>query len=137
MKNKIFKCLAISVLFVMIFTQSSFASSGNVRTYIPLNSVMNQSVTGVTRTTDFSYVLIYSISIYPRSGEDTYEQCYFRLYHNSIGNTPISSKYKITEGKTYKLYITEGYLSVSKVDICVAGNDPDLDAYVSYSYNGK
>lgn len=78
-------------------------------------------------------------SVYPTGSysEDNYTKCLTRLYHNSEDNLPISDTYTITEGATdTKVYIKEGYLNLTYFDLCFAGNNPNYDAYVVYTYNG-
>ena len=79
-------------------------------------------------------------SVYPVNtySEDNYTRCFTKLFHNTIGNTPISDKYLLMEGTGYqKITINEGYLSQSKFDLCFAGYNANLAAYIAYAYKGN
>lgn len=117
----------------------SFASSGSGTVKVVKGSVMTQAKTGITRTGNYNYARVKATSIYPTGNytTDNYTKCKVRLYHNTKNSTPISSTYTITEGSWNDITINNGYLAQKKFDLCFAGNDPALDAYVVYAYNGK
>lgn len=142
MKIKMKKIVATMFLLTMVFSLqnfAAFASSGSGIVKVAKNQVMTQAKTGISRTKSFSFVYIGVNSVYPTGSysEDNYTKCLTRLYHNSEDNLPISDTYTITEGATdTKVYIKEGYLNLTYFDLCFAGNNPNYDAYVVYTYNG-
>lgn len=139
MKKKFLSMLSLMMLLVMVFSMSSFASSGSGIVRVAKNSVMTQAKTGISRSRGYTYALVTANSVYPVESyeQDTYKYCLTRLYHNTIGNKPISATYQIKEGATYQIKFYEGYYNLTKFDLCFAGNSPDLEAYVVYTYDGK
>ncbi|MBO5097737.1 MAG: hypothetical protein J6B96_05415 [Agathobacter sp.] len=139
MKRKIATMLTIVAATLIMISTSAFASSGTGIVKVGLDSRMKQAETDITRTGRYSYVMVGVGSVYPVGtySEDTYTRCKTRIYHSDISNKVISDRYVLTEGANYKIPLYEGYLNLTRVDLCFAGNNPDLEAYVVYSYDGK
>lgn len=141
MKIKMKKIVATMFLLTMVFSLQNFATfagSGTVR--VGKNQVMMQAETGIPRTKRYGYAEIAVNSVYPTGTytEDNYTKCKTCLYHYSLDNVQISDVYTLTEGATATtVYIKQGYLNVTYFDLCFAGNNPNYDAYVAYTYNGK
>jgi hypothetical protein len=114
-----------------------FASSAYKNSYLPLNQVWMQSEIDVSRTGNYSTMFIHVYVVCKPSGYADYTKCRFMLYHPTTPNLPISSSTTYTETYSYYKAINEGYLSLSTFDICVSGNNPDLDAMVYYYYSGR
>ncbi|MBD5096477.1 MAG: hypothetical protein HDT40_05615 [Lachnospiraceae bacterium] len=140
MKKKLFNGLAMLLMMVMMYSNYSMASSGSSSVTVPAGCLLVTGVSGVTRTTNYSYVQVKANSIYPTGNydKDTFTKCKTVICKNDSTNTKISNVYTLTEGSGYtNVYIHEGYLSLAKVNICFAGNDPFLGAVVNFSYDSK
>lgn len=137
--KKVVQFVFLILLGIIIASNATlvFASSGYVNTYLFLNQVWDQSVLDASRTGNYSNVYIKVYTVYPPSGPDNYTKCKFLLYHPTIPDVTISAVSTYTEGSSYYKSIYEGYLSLSTFDICVSGNNPSLDGYVYYWYNGR
>lgn len=121
-------------------TTMAFASSGSGTVRVADKGVMTQAVVGATRTRRYSYVSVKADSVYPdKTGiKDDYTKCKARLYHNTESNVCISESYTLVEGNDYtKIKIYEGYQDQEYFDLCIAGNNKTLTAYVAYSYKGN
>lgn len=139
MKKRIISMLVVALMAVMMISTNVLASSGSGTVTVGYNSKMMQAKTDITRTGKYSFASIKATSVYPTGDYvlDTYSTCKTRLYHSDISNRVISDIYTIKEGTTYKVYIYEGYLDLKKFDLCFAGNNPNYNACVSYTYNGN
>ncbi len=133
----------VLMMMVLLLNSGFFAfaiDEGRGTVAVGYNSVMTQAKAGIKRTRDFSYASVAVSSVYPVNtySEDNYTRCFTKLFHNTIGNTPISDKYLLMEGTGYqKITINEGYLSQSKFDLCFAGYNANLAAYIAYAYKGN
>lgn len=139
--RKINNILAIIALAVMVlsFPLYASASSGTGTVQVPKNCIM-KSVGKITRTTKYGYVNVKANSVYPTGTykKDNFTKCTTRLYHATSTGTAISDKYTLTEGGGYKkVYVYQGYLDQTTVNLCFGGNNPDYAAYVNYTYDGK
>lgn len=140
MKKKMFNGLAMLLMMVMMYSNYAMASSGSSSVTVGTGSIFVTGVSGVSRTTNYDYVQVKANSVYPKGNykEDNYTKCKTAIYKNDSTSTRISNIYILTEGKGYtNVEINNGYLSLSKVNICFAGNDPSLGAVIDFSYNGK
>ena len=135
MKRKITRISAAILLVAMILTLNTFASSGSGIVKVPKNCVYTYGEHNVTRTRNYSYIRVGIGSVYPTGEyeEDTYQYCYAVPYSQSI---PIATSKKIKEGTTANITLKEGSLNKTSFDLLFAGNSPDLDAWVTYNYNG-
>ncbi len=134
--------LLIATALLLNFDLSAFASSGSGRGRVGKNSVMMQAEVGITRSgaDDFATVRVDSVFPVGSYETDNYTQCLTRLYHNTIGNTPVSETFKLREGvggQGMAIPFYEWYRSIRKFDLCFAGNDPDLEAWIIYTYDGR
>lgn len=134
--------LLIAAVLLLNFDLSAFASSGYGRVRVGKNSVMMQAEVGITRTGADNFAVIRVDSVFPVGSYETdnYTQCLTRLYHNTIGNTPVSASFRMKEGvggQGMAIPFYERYRSIRKFDLCFAGNDPDLEAWVVYTYDGR
>ena len=101
---------------------------------------MFQAERGLSRSTAYSYVSVKAESVYPVGtySNDNYKYCKTQIYHNTIGNTPISKKVQLMEGSDYKnVTISEGYLDQTLFDLCFSGNSPYYGAVIVYDYKGN
>lgn len=140
MKKKISIIVTLSLLIAMTFSMNVFASSGSSQVTVGTGSIYVTGVKGVTRTTDYNYVNVKANSVYPTGNYDTdnFTKCKTRIYKNDSTSTAISNSVTLTEGSGYSaVTIYNGYLSLSKVNICFAGNDPAYGAVIDFSYDGK
>ena len=143
MKIKMKKIVATMFLLTMVFSLqkfATFASSDSGTVKMAKNQVMTQAETGISRTKRYGYAEIAVNSVYPTGTytEDNYTKCQTCLYHYSLDNVQISDIYTLTEGDAAeRVKIKDGYLNVTYFDLCFAGNNPNYDAYVTYTYNGK
>ena len=134
--------LLIIAVLLLNFDLSVFASKGDGRVRVGKNSVMMQAEVGITRTGVDPFAAIRIDSVFPVDyyETDNYTQCFTRLYHNTIGNTPVSAKFRLTEGvggAGMPIAFYEWYLSIREFDLCFAGNNPNLEAWVVYTYDGR
>ncbi len=140
MKKKISIIMTLALLIVMTISMNSFASSGSGQVRVGMNSVYVTGASGVSRTRNYSYVSVKANSVYPTGtySQDNFTKCKTRLYKNDSTSTSISNAVTLTEGSSYiPVTIKEGYLSLSKINICFAGNDPSYGAVIDFSYNGN
>lgn len=136
MKKKIFNGLAMLLMMIMMYSNYAMAQTGSGSVTVPAGCILVTGAYGVPRTTNYSYVQVKANSIYPTGNydEDTFTQCKTVICKNDT-NEKISGAYTLTEGSGYKnVYINQGYLSITKVNIRFAGNDPFLGAVVNFSY---
>lgn len=61
---------------------------------------MMQAEVEITRTGTDNFAVIRVDSVFPVGSYETdnYTQCLTRLYHNTIGNTPVSASFRMKEG---------------------------------------
>ncbi len=140
MKKKIFNGLAMLLMMVMMYSNYSMASSGSGSVTVGTGSIFVTGVSGVSRTTNYSYVQIKANSVYPTGNydKDNYTKCKTAIYKNDSTSTMISNVYILTEGSGYtNVHIKEGYLSLTKVNICFAGNNTEYGAVIDFSYDSK
>ncbi|MGN0375921.1 MAG: hypothetical protein ACI4EN_10525 [Butyrivibrio sp.] len=143
MKKYFTQGMAAILLAVMLITLNGtfvFGSYGKGTVKVPKNQIMTQAETGITRTGDYGFASVMAKSVYPvtTNTTDNYTKCLTRLYHNTIGNTPISDVYTLTENTSLeRIYIKEGYLGQTKIDLCFAGNNAKYAAYIDYYYYGN
>ncbi|MCM1288353.1 MAG: hypothetical protein NC240_08575 [Clostridium sp.] len=140
MKKKLVSEIAILLMMVLMYSNYTMASSGSGSVTVDIGCTFRTGVSGVSRTTSYSYVQVKANSVYPTGTykEDNFTKCKTALYKNDSTSTRISSIYTLTEGSGYtNVRINEGYLSLTKVNICFAGNDPSYSAVIDFSYNGK
>ncbi len=135
MRKKVSYLLVICALVLLGNSFLSYASSGRGVAYLPKNCTNTLAKGGITRSGKYSYARVNAESVYPTSdgAEDTYTKCKVVLYYRSI---PVSSAKTITEGQKYNITIKDGSLDITTFDLVFAGNDPNLDARVSYWYDG-
>lgn len=140
MKKKLFNGLAILLMMVMMYSNYSMAGqTGSGSVTVPAGCILVTGAYGVPRTTNYSYVQVKANSVYPTGNydKDTFTKCKTVICQNDT-NTIISATYTLTEGSGFtNVYIYQGYLSLTKVNIRFAGNDPFLGAVVNFSYNAK
>lgn len=140
MKKKISVIAALALLLAMNFSMNAFASSGSGQVIVGTRCNFVTGVSGVTRTTNYSYVEVKADSVYPIGIYDTdnFTRCKVQLYVNDSTSTAISNSVTLTEGNDYsQITIYEGYLSLPQVNICFAGNNPNYGAVIDFSYDGK
>lgn len=123
--------LLIAAVLLLNFDLSAFASSGYGRVRVGKNSVMMQAEVGITRTGADNFAVIRVDSVFPVGSYETdnYTQCLTRLYHNTIGNTPVSEIFRMKEGvggAGMAIPFYEWYRNIRKFDLCFAGNDLTL-----------
>lgn len=136
-KKKLLNGLAILLMMVMMYSNYAMASSGSSSVTVGTECIFK---TGVSRTTDYNYVRVRADSVYPVGNydKDNYTKCKTAIYKNDNTSTRISNIYTLTEGHGYSnVEIYNGNLSLAKVNICFAGNDPALGAVIDFSYDGK
>ncbi|MCI9369675.1 MAG: hypothetical protein HFH65_05040 [Lachnospiraceae bacterium] len=132
--------LLIAAVLLLNFDLSAFAVEKSGTVTVGKNSIMKQAALAIPRSGRYSYASVRADSVYPVGNydEDNYTQCLTRIYHNTIGNKPISDIYKLTEGYGYyKIYFYDGWNNVSVFDLCFAGNNPNLSAHIAYTYDGN
>lgn len=91
-----------------------------------------------TRTGNYSYGEARCLSVYPfNGGTDNYHKIQAKI--TSSSNSAISDVVVLDERNTTntKLYIKEGNLGIKNIKFGFKGNDPELSAKASVSYNGK
>lgn len=140
MKKKIFNGLAMLLMMLMMYSNYAMASSGSSSVTVGTECIFKTGVSGVSRTTDYNYVRVRADSVYPVGNydKDNYTKCKTAIYKNDNTSTRISNIYTLTEGHGYSnVEIYNGNLSLAKVNICFAGNDPALGAVIDFSYDGK
>ncbi|MGN0151905.1 MAG: hypothetical protein ACI39Q_05470 [Wujia sp.] len=140
MKRKIINGIAMMSMMLMMCTNYVMASTGNGSVTVGTGSVFITGASAVERTTNYDYVQVKANSVYPTGSysSDNFTKCKTAIYRNDNTSTRISNVYTLTEGNGYSnVKINNGYLSLKKVNICFAGNDPDYGAVVAFSYNGK
>ena len=140
LKKIIVMVLGTAILFIMATSMRTFASSGSGTITVSSGSVYKTAVSGASRTGNYSYVHVRATSVYPTGTytEDNYTKCKTRLYKNDSTSTAISDSYTLTEGALYtKVTIKEGYLSLTKFNLCFAGNNASYGAVINYTYAGN
>lgn len=142
MKQKITKLIGMVALVIMMVTLNAsavFADFGTGTVHVPINQVMTLAEEDVSRSKDYSFYTIGAISVYPSqvNKEDNFKKCKTQLFMCNTGTT-ISKIYVLEEGALYsKVYLNEGRLNLSMVDIKFSGNSDTYPAYVNYYYNGN
>lgn len=143
MKTKCKKITATIFLLIMVFSLQNFmifASSGSGTVKVTKYQAMVQAETGISRSTRYSYVDVTVNSVYPTGTytEDNFTKCTACIYHHSLPNVMLSQIYTLEEGTGVNhLEIKQGYLNILYVDLYFAGNNPNYEAYVAYTYDGK
>lgn len=126
---------AIVMLCAMAMSLNVMASSGSGTVRVPTYSVYKSAVDNATRTGSYSYVTVRVDRVYPTgSGTDNYSLCKTVLYNQ---NYMMSDEVVATEGYSFNLPIKEGYLNLKYFNLCFAGCNPELAAFVDYYYNGN
>lgn len=140
MKAKIINACSIILIFIMMYSSFAMASSGTGSVTVGTGSIYVTGAYGVTRTTNYDYVLVKANSVYPTGNytTDNFTKCKTAIYKNDNTSTRISNVYTLTEGNGYReVKINNGYLFLSKVNVCFAGNNPEYGAVINFSYDGK
>lgn len=140
MRKVIANILTIIVIVGCFISNNVSASSGSGHVTVPLNCVYVTGVTGVSRTTNYSYVEVGAYTIYPAETgvSDNYSKCRVRVYKNSNANALISGTTIVEENQGYyRVYLNQGYLSETPVRLCFAGNNASHAAEVDFYYDGK
>ena len=122
-------------MIVMVFSMQVMASSGSGSFTVPVGSRFFVAKSDISRTGSYSYIKVKAESVIPTSEgvSDTYTKCKAKLFLNGSVR---SDEKVLTEGTQYKLYIYEGYLHERYVDLAFAGNNPNYDAKIFYTYDG-
>lgn len=142
MKQTITKLAGVITLALLMTTlniSAVFADFGTGTVHVPINQVMTLAEEDVVRSKDYSFLTIGAISVYPSqtNKEDNFKKCKTQLFMCNTG-TSVSKIYVLEEGALYsKVYLNEGRMNLSQVDIKFSGNSDTYPAYVNYYYNGN
>ncbi len=142
MKKKLVNTIAAIILTALVCIQAKdviFASSSAVKGQIivPKGCIMRLAESNVSRTLDYSYVYVKIDAVYPTGTytEDTYKKCRVKLHNSNNLSQRISDVYTLIEGTGYhKVYINQGYLSITSFNMYFSGNNENYTAVVDYHY---
>ena len=131
------KMIVTILVLLFLYSQTALAyDTGSGVINVGRNCAMKCAEQGISRTLNYSYVYVKANSVYPLSSgvTDDYTKCRTRIYYNGHA---ISDTVVLTETINRKVYINEGYLSSPSFNLYFSGNNPDLAAGISYSYDGR
>lgn len=142
MRKSIKKVVSLGLIFALsaamnVVAQNPGEDFGNGLIKVKKGCEYKLAKRNIKRTRKFSYVNVKADSVYPTGEgvEDDYTHCRTNLRKN--GKLISKEKTVLDEGKLKKVGILQGYQDVKSFDLYFAGNQPDLDAWIAYYYNGN